>query len=59
MKGSSQHCESGPGGGGGVGGRESCGIDQAGTALWPFQGEGLPLEGALYVADLGQLDQSV
>lgn len=59
MKESSPHCESGLGGGAGVGGRGSCGTDQAVTGPWPCQGEGLPLEGALFVADLGQLDQSV
>lgn len=59
MMGSSLHCESGLGGGAGVGGQESCGTDQAGRGPWPCLGEGLPLEGALLVADLGQLDQSV
>lgn len=59
MKGSSPHCESGPGGCGGVGGQENYGTDQAGTEPWPCLEEGLPLEGALFVADLGQLVQSV
>ncbi len=59
MRGNSPHCEYGPGGGAGVGGPESCGTDQAGMGPWPCRGEGLPLEGALLVADLGQLDQSV
>lgn len=59
MKGSFLHCVSGPGGGAGVGGRVSYGINQAGMGPWPSQGEGLPLEGALLAADLRQLDQSV
>lgn len=59
MMGSSQHCESGPGGGDAVGGQESRGTGQAGTEPWPCLEGGLPLEGLLPAADLGQLVQSV
>jgi len=59
VKESSPHFESGRGGLAVVGGRENSGIDQAGTGLWPCRGERLPPEGALFGADLGQLDQPV
>lgn len=59
MKESCLRCASGPGGGGGVGGQASFGTNRAGTVLWPCQGEALPPEATLSVADVGQLDQSV
>ena len=59
VKGSSPRCEFGPGGAVEAGGQESCGTDQVGTEPWPCLEEELPLGGALFDADLGQLVQSV